>query len=201
MQQYFPYIAKKLTLHDRILSLTIDEQIKFWIKALETSYLKDDQDTLNQLIEAGYFVQVRDHLRENEYKPYYSTENEWVKYGEDMTPYLLKTIQFHQDSYDAEAIHTNITPPTYNELIRTCIMFLQTNVRTMDDEQNIQSLKELVHTFAKRESELQSTSLGYGAARFCLRVLHNWSPELYPAEEEFKTQIEILNYPAYQTTY
>jgi hypothetical protein len=197
--QYFPYIAKKLALHDKVHSKPKEDQIKFWIKAYETSFLKDDQDILNQLIEAGYFVQQWEILRENEYKPYYSIESEWEKFGEDMTPYLLRTVHFYLEDYDNNAFFSENSIEKSNEkIIGACLLFIQSHVGKMEDEQNVQSLKELAIIFAKKGSTLPDAPLGY--AYICARILNRWRPNLYPDELEFKNANEVLNHPAFQTT-
>jgi hypothetical protein len=197
IQQYFPYIAKKLALHDKVHTLPREDQIKFWIKAYETSFLKDDQELLNQLIEAGYFVQEWEVLRENEYKPYYKIESEWEKFGADMTRYLLRTVHSYLKDYEYSVpFSESASQKPDDKIIGECLLSIQSHVGKMEDEQNVQDLKELAIIFAKKGSTLPDAPLGYASR--CARILNKWRPNFYPDDLGFKSANELLNHPAYQ---
>lgn len=205
-EQSFPYIAEKLKLHDEIKQLSLEEQMKFWVIAYETLILKNDQALYDRLKTAGYVRVDEQTLKENEYRPFYSIEAEWKKRGKELTPHLLETVRKYAGQYDFQFQHDHaqlygrkVEKNPYNEIIRECIIFLQTEVKTMEKGEHIQELKELALLFADKESSFGFERLEMGPTRYCVRVLHNWKPDLYPEEGKFENAGAILKHPAYQS--
>jgi hypothetical protein len=85
---------------------------------------------------------------------------------------------------------------TCGKYIGGCLLFIQSHVGKMEDEQNVQDLKELAIIFAKKGSTLPDAPLGY--AFRCARILNKWRPNFYPDELGFKSANELLNHRAYQ---